>query len=101
MQEYQRIACFRLAVHLKKLGMPPDIAIVCLQAWAAKNKPHEPKGIITHEEILSQVQAAFEKPYLGCGCNEPTVRQFCDPNCPLQMRRTIESTDSSCQRKEQ
>ena len=37
--EFQRVGCFRLAVHLKRLGLPYDVAIAALKTWATKNKP--------------------------------------------------------------
>ena len=32
----QRIACFRLAVNLKRIGIPPDIIIGALLSWRHK-----------------------------------------------------------------
>jgi len=43
----QRVACFRLAVHLKKAGVPSDIARASLQAWAMKNRPEDGKRVLT------------------------------------------------------
>ncbi|MBM3333620.1 hypothetical protein FJY63_03070, partial [Candidatus Sumerlaeota bacterium] len=34
----QRVACFRLAVHLKRVGIPYDMAVASLRVWSRKNK---------------------------------------------------------------
>ena len=52
--QYQRISCFRLAVHLKRLGLPYDMAVAALKTWALKNRPTNGKGIIQDSEIVSQ-----------------------------------------------
>ena len=82
--EYQRVSCFRLAGHLKKAGLPQDIAIAGLNAWATKNRPKDNKRIITEAEILEQTNCAYEKSYRGCGCEEPAILPYCQPECPLQ-----------------
>jgi len=81
--EYQRVACFRLALHLKKAGLPEDIAVACLRAWAAKNRPTDGKRVLTVGEIESQAHAAYAKDYRGCGCEEPAVHRYCMPTCAL------------------
>ena len=48
---YQRVSCFRLAVQLKRNGMPYDLTLITLQAWSQKNHPQEGKRIITDKEI--------------------------------------------------
>lgn len=84
--EYQRVACFRLAVHLKKAGLPRDIALGALITWAAKNRPKRGRGIITEPEIAEQTGHAYAKHYRGCGCEDPAVRPYCHPTCPLRQR---------------
>jgi hypothetical protein len=86
----QRVACFRLAVHLKKAGVPSDIARASLQAWAMKNRPENGKGVLTTNEVEEQVEAVYVKDYRGCGCEEPAVRPFCDPTCPLYRHNNAE-----------
>ena len=86
----QRVSCFNLAIQLKKAGMPHDLALVTLQAWANKNKPQNGKRIITVKEIDDQAAAAFNKPYFGCGCNDAAVRPFCDSQCALYLARERE-----------
>ena len=83
----QRVACFRLAVNLKRTGLPYDLALVILNTWAGKNKPIDGKRIITELEIESQTQDAYNKSYRGLGCEEPPICDFCDPNCPLYRYR--------------
>jgi hypothetical protein len=81
--EHQRVACFRLALHLKKAGLPEELAVVCLRAWAPKNRPSNGKRIISDAEIEVQTRAAYSKDYRGCGCEEPVVQRYCSPACPL------------------
>ena len=88
----QRVACFRLAVNLKRAGLPYDLALTTLSAWAEKNKPINGKQIITELEIESQTQDAYNKPYRSLGCEEPPVSDFCDPNCPLYQSRISNGT---------
>jgi len=80
---YQRVSCFRLAVHLKRNGLPFDLALVTLKAWAKKNHPTDGKGIITDQEIEHQTRCAFENPYRSLGCEDPAIAAYCDKNCPL------------------
>ena len=81
--EYQRVACFRLAVDLRKAGVPLDVALAGLYAWALKNRPTGGKGIITRQEIMAQATGAYGRGYQSRGCNHPAVRPYCDPECPL------------------
>ena len=80
---HQRVSCFRLAVHLKRNGMPYDLAVVTLKAWARKNQPANGKRIITDTEITYQAKYAFENSYRSFGCEDPTIAAYCDNNCPL------------------
>ncbi len=85
--ENQRVACFRLAVHLRKVGLPYDLAEATLLEWSRKNRPTDGKGIITPTEVRSQTAGAYLKEYRGCGCEEPVVQQFCEPSCPISGRK--------------
>jgi hypothetical protein len=80
---FQRISCFRLAIHLKRNGLPFDLALAVLKAWAKKNHPADGKGIITDQEVEYQTKSAFENSYRSLGCEEPAVAAYCDKNCPL------------------
>ena len=82
----QRVSCFRLAVNLKRVGLPLDMAVAVLEAWARRNRPTDGKRIITGTEISSQVTSAYDRGYRGCGCDDPAVSPYCDPSCPLQKR---------------
>jgi hypothetical protein len=86
----QRVACFRLAVHLKKAGVPSDIARASLGAWAMKNRPEDGKRVLTANEVAEQVEAAYVKDYRGCGCEDPAVRPFCDCACALYRHNNAE-----------
>ena len=81
--DYQRVTCFRLAVQLKKTGLPEDLAVAALRAWAGKNQPTGERRIITDEEIRAQVAGAYSRDYRSCGCGDPRVSAYCDPECPL------------------
>ena len=93
--EHQRIACFRLALHLKKAGLPQDLAIVSLNAWADKNRPTSNKRIITASEIHEQAKSAYAKDYRGCGCEEAVVMPYCSPNCPLKCNTKVKTETST------
>lgn len=83
----QRVACFRLAIHLKRQGVPFDITVAALREWSKKNKPLAGKHVITDTEIKAQTTCAFAKTYAGCGCNDPAVQPFCDPVCRVRAAR--------------
>lgn len=82
-QRYQRVSCFRLAVHFKRLGLPYDLAVSALKTWSLKNKPLQGKEVISEQEILDQTQYAYSKPYRGYGCQSEAVSAFCEPDCPV------------------
>jgi hypothetical protein len=83
---YQRVVCFRLAIHLKLVGIPQDLAVVLLKAWSTKNHPPA-KQIITPSEIDEQVRDSYAKGYRSCGCEDPQIKRFCDSSCPLHQHR--------------
>ena len=93
--QYQRVSCFRLAVHFKRLGLPFDIAIAALKTWALKNKPLNHKKIIPDSEIVSQASYAYNKSYAGYGCDSEAVKPFCEPSCPVKQWRERNMTISS------
>jgi hypothetical protein len=80
--DMQRNACFRLAVQLKKAGLPRDLAEVTLAGWAEKNRPVNGKRKITDAEIAAQVKWAYTRPYQSIGCEDPAVMPFHGPDCP-------------------
>jgi hypothetical protein len=79
----QRVACFRLAVQLRKAGNPFDKTVAALCAWAQRNRPTDGRPIIRESEIRSQTRWAYRGGYKGCGCEDPAVMPFCDPACPI------------------
>jgi hypothetical protein len=85
--ENQRVACFRLAVDLKKAGVPLDVAIAALNIWALKNQPRDDKSIITRQEIMAQTASAYSKPYRSRGCDDPTMAPYCDETCPIRGKK--------------
>lgn len=93
--QYQRVSCFRLAVNLKRLGLPFDIAVVALKTWALKNRPTNGKGTIRDSEIVSQTSDAYNKPYAGYGCDSEAMKPFCESSCPVNQWRKNNVTVSS------
>jgi hypothetical protein len=81
--QYQRVSCFRLAVHLKRLGMPYDVVLAALKTWALRNHPRDGKKIITEREIIEQTKYAFKKNYRSYACHSEAVAPFCHSNCPI------------------
>jgi len=80
----QRVACFRLAVHLRKAGLPYDVAVGALRVWIQKNRPENGKGVLKDHEILSQSADGYkERNYRGCGCDERPSCEFCHETCWL------------------
>ncbi|MFN3167007.1 MAG: TOTE conflict system archaeo-eukaryotic primase domain-containing protein [Phycisphaeraceae bacterium] len=93
--EQQRVACFRLAVHLHRVGMPEDIARATLTAWAKKNRPTGGKRVITLEEIAQQTHDGYSGRYRGYGCEDPMVAEFCNGQCPVHgeiQRKDLKTT---------
>ena len=90
----QRVICFRLAVHLRKTGLPADLTLELLKAWASKNSPSDGKGTITAREITAQVSSVFRRGYRGCGLLDPLIRPFCDESCPI--RRATNRLPTPC-----
>ena len=80
---HQRVSCYRLAVHLKRIGLPYDVAIAVLKVWSRKNNPREGKQIITESEIVKQTSYVFNKDYRSFGCNSEAVAPFCQTDCPV------------------
>jgi hypothetical protein len=86
---YQRVSCFRLAVHLKRIGLSCDMAQAVLKLWAKKNRPVDQKRRITEKEIIEQTVYAYSKPYRGYGCRSKAVLPYCSESCQLQKNRKL------------
>lgn len=93
--QFQRVSCFRLAVHLKRLGLPYDVTVAALITWALKNRPENGKEVIREKEIRSQTSCAYEKSYAGYGCESAAIKPFCDPSCPVKQWKKDKETISS------
>jgi hypothetical protein len=93
--QYQRVSCFRLAVNLKRIGLPFDIAVAVLKTWALKNRPMNHKRIIPDPEIVSQASYAYNKSYIGYGCDSEAVKPFCESSCPVKQWRESNVTMNS------
>ena len=81
--QFQRVSCFRLAVHMKRLGLAHDIVLAALKTWALKNRPEGEGTIITKLEIMEQVKYVFSKDYRSYGCDSEAVSLFCQSDCRL------------------
>lgn len=79
----QRSSCFRLAVQLRRIGLPFDATVSVLKTWAFKNKPEDEKKIITDREIMEQASYAYRKYYQAYGCESPEMAPFCHEECHL------------------
>ena len=89
--QLQRVSCFRLAVHLKRLGLPGDLVLAALKTWAQKNRPTGGKKKISDSEIHAQVAYVFDRSYRGYGCDSAAVRPFCQPGCPVKNHPSTSS----------
>jgi hypothetical protein len=88
-QQDQRVSCFRLAVALKRTGLPFDSALDVLHAWAGRNRPVDGKRTITPPEIEAQTRDAYRGRYRSYGCEEAALRRFCDPACPVHASSNV------------
>jgi len=86
-EEFQRVSCFRLAVHLKRIGFPQKMAVDVLKRWALQNKPRGKKRRITEKEIVDQIFYAYSKSYLSYGRQSEAVTRFCNETCWLKRGR--------------
>ncbi len=93
--QYQRVGCFRLAVHLKRLGLPYDMAVAALKTWALKNRPINGKEVIHESEILAQTSYAFKSSYSGYGCSSAAIEPFCEVFCSVRQWKDSKKQISS------
>lgn len=84
--QFQRSSCFRLAVQLRRIGLPFDATVSVLKTWSLKNKPENGRRIITDQEIVEQVSCAYRNFYQAYGCETPEIEQFCRPECHIKKR---------------
>ena len=82
--QFQRVGCFRLAIHFKRLGLPYDVAVAALKTWALKNRPVNGKSVIQDSEILAQTSYAYDHAYSGYGCNSIAIENFCVTTCSVR-----------------
>ncbi|MCP4704686.1 MAG: hypothetical protein GY865_08760 [candidate division Zixibacteria bacterium] len=81
--EYQRVLCFRLAIHLKQLGFTDEYTVSVLKEWALKNRPNNGKQTITEHEIETQTYDVYKNNYACYGCDTQEMKHFCSPQCPI------------------
>jgi len=89
--ENQRLSCFRLAVHLRRIGLEFDAVVAVLLEWRKKNRPDSGKDRLSGSEVRSQTAYAFQKEYRGYGCGDPAVTPYCEDSCWLFQRRGKDS----------
>jgi len=82
--KFQRSSCFRLAVQLRRIGLPFDATVSVLKTWSLKNRPEQGQRIITDREIMAQAACAYQKYYKAYGCETPEMEPFCHPECPMR-----------------
>ncbi|MBA4369629.1 MAG: hypothetical protein C0403_18550 [Desulfobacterium sp.] len=87
----QRSSCFRLAVQLRRIGLPFDATVSVLKTWSLKNKPADGKWIITDQEIVEQASCAYRNYYQAYGCETPEISLFCSPDCHTFKKRGQEA----------
>ena len=76
---------FRLAVHLNRQGMPPQLAEAVLLKWDIKyNRP-----AIGEPIIRQKLKQAYSGKY-GLGCLNDLIQPFCEKDCPIYRKRHIE-----------
>ena len=85
-KKYQRLTTFRLAIHLKNIGLPYEITIKLLKIWAKHNRPIDGKEVIKENEIISQINYGYKEKYNSYGCGGPETRPFCSEDCPLYKK---------------
>ncbi len=85
--ESQRCRCFHLAVQLRRVGLPKDVAVAALKTWALKNRPANGKGVIREDEILRQTSSAYETNCPGYRCDSPYLKPYCEATCPIEEWR--------------
>ncbi|VGO13467.1 hypothetical protein PDESU_02024 [Pontiella desulfatans] len=90
--DYQRVACFRLAIQLKLAGYAYNQTLAILSSWASRNRPNSDKSIIRESEIQTQARCAYKGNYRGMGCEDPAVMPFCDLSCQLKLGHSIEGS---------
>jgi len=67
------------------MGLSYDMAVAKLCAWAGRNRPKDGKSAIRESEVRSQTRSAYRGAgYRSNGCEDPAVRPFCDPSCPVR-----------------
>lgn len=93
--EQQRVACFRLAVHFHRLGIPEEFAKSLLIDWSKKNRPAQGKRIITTDEITQQTRDGYSGRYRGYGCDDPVISQYCQGQCPIASKSESNTTRHS------
>ncbi|MBA7560636.1 hypothetical protein ES708_02265 [subsurface metagenome] len=76
---------FRLAAHLHRQGMPPQLAEATLLEWDAKyNKPA--MGSVM---VRQKIKQAYTGKY-GLGCLNELIQPFCEQDCPIYRKRHTE-----------
>ncbi len=76
---------FRLAVHLNRQGMPPQLTESTLLKWDAEyNRP-----AIGSTMIRQKIKQAYTGKY-GLGCLNDLIQPFCEQDCPIYRKRHTE-----------
>lgn len=79
----QRIACFRLAIHLCAVGIDEEMAQNILRVWVTRNKPINGKGLLTEKETIDQCRDGYKPRNRSFGCGQEAITPYCSKDCPL------------------
>lgn len=80
---HRNFASFRVAIYLKRQGIPEDMAGSAIKAWNEHNQPPLPPG-----ELEAALRQAFRRQYQGLGCQTTDMKEFCIPDaCPIHAAR--------------
>jgi hypothetical protein len=82
----QRVACFRLAVQLRRIGLPFDLVVALLIEWRKYNRPSRGKNQLSELEVNTQTASAYLNDYKSFGCEDEAVNPYCDSSCPIYSR---------------
>ena len=84
--QFQRIICYRLAVHLCSAGFDQILSQEILKVWATRNTPIDGKGIIKDSEIIAQCNDGFKDKNTSYGCGQPEISPYCSNECRLYKK---------------
>ena len=76
----QRVACFRIAVHLKRVGLPYDAVIAILTNWRLKNHPKKIKEQSPQARLKSKLGGLLRRIIPDMVAVNPLLSHSVTPN---------------------